>query len=234
MPDEPSLAVTAALIGGPARANILCALGDGRALTANELAYVAGVTARTASGHLAKLLEGGLVAVERQGRHRYFRLGGAEVGRAIEALLAVSPGRTQRLRRTGPRDAKMRFARTCYGHLAGRLGVALCRGLLDLGYIVESGDDFDVRPPGRDALLCFGIDVDALGKGRRVFAGRCLDWSERRPHLGGALGAGILERCQQLGWLRRAAGTRTVILTRKGRKGLAETFASDLDRGIAQ
>lgn len=229
MIEGPYFVATAALIGDPARANILSALMDGRALAASELAHVAGVSAQTTSGHLAKLLEGNLIVVERQGRHRYFRLRSEQVADAIEALIVLSCDGAPRHRPPGPRDEALRSARTCYDHLAGRLGVALTAGFMDLGYLSEAGRDFELEPKGRDFFSRFGIDIDALRKRRRVFARRCLDWSERRAHLAGALGAEVLRRCEQLGWLERTAGSRAVSLTSKGRRGIAETFSVRLD-----
>lgn len=228
MVEGPYIAEAAALIGDPARANMLSALMDGRALTATELAHVAGVTPQTASGHLAKLKEANMLAVERQGRHRYFRLAGPEIAQAIEAISVVAQQGAPRHRPTGPRDEAMRFARTCYDHLAGQVAVAIVERFVDLGYLVEGEDDFDVSDKGIFALKDFGVEVESLRGQRRAFARRCLDWSERRAHIGGALGAAFLARCEAQGWLKTKAGSRSVLVTDAGRKGLSMSFGVTL------
>ena len=220
------IAETTTLIGDPARAAILSALKDGRAFTATELAHAVGNTTAAVNGHLAKLGDGRMVAIERQGPHRYFRLADRRVAEALDTLeVAVTP----RFRPTGPRDPAMRFARSCYHHLAGRLGVALARSLVDLGYLRLGDGDFTLTATGAAALGDFGIDIAALRNSGRPLARRCLDWSERRPHLGGALGAAMLARAGTLGWLGRSAGSRTVRLTKAGRQGLRDRFSIDLD-----
>lgn len=229
MNGEPYIAETAALIGDPARANMLLALMDGRALSASELAEVAGVTAQTTSGHLAKLLGANLIVVERQGRHRYYRLASERVAQALEALSVLSGDGAPRHRPTGPRDEAMRFARTCYDHLAGQLGVAITVALIDRGYLVEGERDFELTTSGESALREFGIDIAAERRRRRAFARRCLDWSERRAHLGGALGASLLARCQELDWLARTPDSRAVTLTTRGKRGLSDAFSITLD-----
>lgn len=228
MIEGPYIAEAASLIGDPARANMLSALMDGRALTATELAHIAGVTPQTASGHLAKLKEANMLVVERQGRHRYFRLAGPEIAQAIEAISVVAQQGAPRHRPTGPRDEAMRFARTCYDHLAGQVAVAVVERFLELGYLTEAEEDFLVNDQGAAALGDFGIDVSGLRGKRRAFARRCLDWSERRPHIGGALGAAFLARCEVQGWLKTKSGSRSVTVTDIGRAGLAETFGVEL------
>ena len=221
-----ALAETGALLGDPARANILLALMDGRALTAGELAWHAGVSAQTTSGHLAKLVDARLVAVVRQGRHRYHRLASREVAGAIEAVAALAVIGPQRHRPTGPRDEALRAGRTCYDHLAGRLGVAIAdglvsRGLLDLqaadgvGRLSQDGARFL-----RDRLA---IELEA-GSARRPLCRICLDWSERRPHLGGRLGAALRDRSIALGWIALLPHTRAVAITEAGRAGLAHAL----------
>lgn len=206
----------AALLGDPARANMLTAMMHGQALTATELAHEAGVTPSTASGHLAKLQAAGLVAVEKQSRHRYFRLSGADVAGVLEGLMGLA-ARTGHLRvRTGPKDPAMRHARVCYDHLAGELGVALLDGLRAKGVIVGH-DDLRVSPVGEQFLSAFGIDLAALS-GRRALCRPCLDWSERRIHLGGALGAQLLQRFYALRWAKRLVPSRTVAFTPSGAK----------------
>ncbi len=224
MKDSPYIAESAALIGDPARAGMLSALMDGRARTATELSQIAGVTAQTASGHLAKLRDGKLVAVESQGRHRYYRLASKKVAEALEALMGLSRDGAPRHRPPGPRDAQMRFARTCYDHLAGRLGVAVADRFMELGYLTESGKDFSVTKKGGIAFSRFGLDIAGLKRRKRLFARRCLDWSERRGHLGGALGAAFLQKCEDAGWIKRLQDTRAVSLTPAGARAFANEF----------
>jgi len=229
MVEGPHIAEVAALIGDPARANILSALKDERALTATELAHVAGVSPQTASGHLSKLTEARLVAVSRQGRHRYYRLANRHVAEALEALMMLAATGRPRRRPRGPQDNAVRYARSCYDHLAGRLGVALTWSLVDLGHLRSNDDSFTLTKKGETALGAFGIDAGRLRRERRPLSRHCLDWSERRPHLGGALGAALLTRMQDLGWMKRTPGTRAVTLTAAGRIGLRDAFFLDMD-----
>ena len=222
MKDGPAIASVAALVGDPARANMLTALMDGRALTVTELAQDAGVSLPTASGHLARLVEGGLLAVSKQGRHRYLRLSGPDVAQMLEGLMGLAQ-RTGAVRvRTGPKDAALRTARVCYDHLAGERGVALLDGLVAQA-VVTSGTEPSVTPAGELFLGRLGIDVGALARGRRPICRSCLDWSERRAHLGGALGAALLERVLARGWARRAEG-RVIAFTSAGSRAFAATF----------
>lgn len=218
-----TLASVAALIGEPARANLLLALMDGRALTASELAWHAGVTAQTASGHLAKLSEARLIAVEKQGRHRYHRLATPDVARVLEDLMNLASAGPPRHRPTGPRDEAMRAARTCYDHLAGRLGVALADRLTERGHIVLGESAAAVTAEGQRFLCDFGLDLEAGRKGRPLCRA-CLDWSERRAHLAGTVGAALCRRFFDLGWIERVKDSRAVTVTVSGRAGLAETF----------
>jgi DNA-binding transcriptional ArsR family regulator len=222
---EPYFAGVAALMGDPARANIIAALMDGRALTAKELALIAGVSPPTASGHLGKLVDGGLLQVIAQGRYRYYRLASALVASAVEAIMALSGTPETRPRRVvSPASERLRAARTCYDHLAGRLGVALMDRFLGEGHLQPSGADFRVTRRGDAFFGGVGIDLDAVSRQRRSVARPCLDWSERRPHLAGALGAALAERCFALGWIERARDNRSVAITRPGERGLAATF----------
>lgn len=222
-----ALAETAALIGEPARAAMLAALLDGRALSAGELAEAAGIMPQTASAHLAKLTAAGLLAQARQGRHRYHRLAGPQVARLLEGLLEVSAARPRRVA-TGPRDAAMRQARTCYDHLAGRLGVALADALVARGAIELDADGAAATPAGERFLADFGIAPPS--RGGRIFCRPCLDWSERRPHLAGVLGAALCTRCFELGWIRRRSGSRAVEITPAGQRGLAVRFGIVAER----
>jgi DNA-binding transcriptional ArsR family regulator len=220
MPSPAALAETAALIGDPARAAMLAALLDGRALTAGELAGIAGVTPQTASGHLSRLATAGLLAVARQGRHRYHRLASPAVARVLEnlSLLAAAPKRLA----TGPRDAQMRLARTCYDHLAGRLAVALADALVERGEIELTPEAGAVTERGEALLARLGIaPVPRRG---RLLCRPCLDWSERRPHLAGVLGAALCARCFELGWIRRREGGRTIEITPPGWRGLFDVL----------
>ncbi|KMO44269.1 ArsR family transcriptional regulator [Methylobacterium tarhaniae] len=225
-----ALARTAALVGDPARAGMLAVLMDGRALTAAELARAAGVTPQTASGHLAQLTEAGLLTVARQGRHRYHRLASPAVARMLEGVMAVAaepgpdPVPSPRTRPPGPRDAALREARTCYDHLAGRLAVAMADALVAQGAVELGADGGAVTPAGEVFLRGLGVDLAASSSGRRVFCRPCLDWSERRPHIAGALGAALLATCLDRGWLRRTEGSRAVAVTPGGRLALRQAF----------
>lgn len=222
MREGPIIAQVAALIGDPARANMLTALMDGRALTVSELAHVAGVALPTASGHLAKLDAAGLLSVERQGRHRYVRLSGADVAQVLEGLMGLAQ-RTGAVRvRTGPRDPAMREARVCYDHLAGGRAVALLGAMTARRFIADDPEPV-VTPSGRRFFADLGIDVARLDGKRRPVCRRCLDWSERRDHLGGALGAELMSWITAKGWARRTEG-RTISFTPAGSDALARTF----------
>ena len=216
MKDGPDIARVANLIGDPARANILSALMDGRALTAGELAGAAGVGASTASAHLNRLQEGGLIRVEAQGRHRYYALAGADVAEVLEALMGLAQQTGATRVRTGPREPELRKARVCYDHLAGERGVELFDSLVSRGALEGEGEDLVLTEKGRALLAEIGIDPEIKVKGRRKLCRPCLDWSMRRPHLAGALGAAIWERIQELGWARRVADSRVIRFTAKG------------------
>lgn len=221
---QPSLAEVAALVGNPARASMLTALLDGRALTATELAHTGGVAAQTASGHLARLTEGRLLSLAKQGRHSYYRLASPLIARMLESIMAVAadgPPRYQPRWRSG--DA-LRNARTCYDHLAGRLGVALADALVERDHVALSDDGGMVTPAGQEFFLGFGIDVCERSPSRRPFCRPCLDWSERRSHLAGAVGAALTARCFELGWITRIRDTRAVLVTPRGQRGFSETF----------
>ncbi len=226
-----AFARTAALVGDPARAGMLAVLMDGRALTAAELARAANVTPQTASGHLAQLVEAGLLAVERQGRHRYHRLAAPAVARMLEGVMAVAAvPAVAAPRPPGPRDAALREARTCYDHLAGRLAVAMTDALVARGAVELGADGGALTPEGEVFLRGLGVDLDGAARGsrRRVFCRPCLDWSERRPHLAGALGAALLTTGLDRGWLRRSAGSRAVAVTPGGRLALAQAFGAEI------
>ncbi|MBO1021598.1 helix-turn-helix transcriptional regulator [Methylobacterium sp. SD274] len=221
MQDGPVIAAVAALLGDPARANMLTALMDGRALTVSELSEVAGIALPTASGHLAKLEAAALLTVERQGRHRYYRLSGSDVAVVLEHLMGLAQ-RTGAVRtRTGPRDAALREARICYDHLAGERGVLLLQGLIARGWIDEA--ETNLTASGRAGLTDRGLDVASLERGRRPVCRYCLDWSERRNHLGGALGAALLHHVLDRAWASRAGG-RVIAFTTDGSRALSAAF----------
>ncbi len=235
MPSTPRFAEVAALAGDPARAAMLHAVMDGRALTATELARAAGIAPQTASGHLGRMTDAGLLSVEKQGRHRYFRLATPSVARMLEAIMQVAadlpPSRKPLA--VGPKDAALRHARTCYDHFAGKLGVALADALIDKGHIELDSDAGLVTPSGIAFLDALGIATApmlARGTGRsgRVLCRPCLDWSERRLHLAGAVGAAICTHSIAHGWTRRSPDSRAVIITPKGAQVFRVTFGAKL------
>jgi DNA-binding transcriptional ArsR family regulator len=228
----PSVAGAAALIADPARAAMLMALVDGRARPAGELAYGAGVTAQTASAHLARLLDGGLVAVEKQGRHRYYRLAGAHVAQALEQLAALRPLTPVRRKAASPRAQELRFARCCYDHLAGWLGVAVTNELTNREFLLPAPDKlFEVTPAGAEWFTGVGVDVQALKPSRRGLARQCLDWTEREHHLAGPLGAAFLDAMRDSGWLRRSTASRAIELTPRGRLEMKRRLGLDASPG---
>lgn len=241
VPGDADIAVVAALMGEPARALVLMALLDGRALAASTLAVEAGVSASTISSHLARLVDGGLVSVETSGRNRYFRITRTEVAEAIEALARLAPAHPVRSLRQGTHAEAIRKARTCYDHLAGRLGVALLDALVNDQILEIERRPEDLPDPilgagharrylltddGRSRLLSLGVEIEASS--RRPLTRYCVDWSEQRPHLAGALGNALLVRLVGLGWLIRGE-RRVVKVTQAGRSGLAREFGIDIE-----
>jgi len=220
----PDIARIASLLGDPARANIMTALMSGQSLTAGELAREAGVTPQTASSHLGKLAAGGLVIVRRQGRHGYFALAGEEVAGLLESLSGLA-ARSGHLRvRTGPREPALRQARVCYDHLAGDFAVAMLDALLAKGVIADTEGSLVLTAPGAGFIRAFGVEVEGLSSPRRPLCKACLDWSVRRSHLAGALGAAILTRIYDRGWARRVEGTRVVAFSASGQAAFARAF----------
>ncbi|MEM9581954.1 MAG: helix-turn-helix transcriptional regulator [Pseudomonadota bacterium] len=222
MKDGPDISRTAALIGDPGRANMLVALMSGKALTAGELAAEAGVQLQTASGHLAKLEQGGMVRRDRQGRHHYFALADDDVAVVLEALMGVAAKRGQLRTRTGPRDPELRRARVCYNHLAGDLGVALFDALTWDGCLQEDLDGLRLTAKGQAKIDALGVVVHA--KGRAPLCRACQDWSERRSHLAGRLGRSLLDHIYEKGWASRVDGTRIVAFNKAGLKAFEEAF----------
>lgn len=224
MKEGPDISRIAALMGDPARANILTALIGGQALTPSELAQEAGITLPTVSGHLAKLSEGGLVTMRKQGRHRYVSLAGPEAAALIEALMGFAAGRGLTRVRPGPRDAALREARVCYNHLAGQRGVQMFDALRRAGVVSGPDDAPELTASGRDFVRAFGVDLEALEKGRAPLCRGCLDWSERRTHLAGSLGRALLGAMEQKNWLTRAPKTRAVTLSVAGARAFDAAF----------
>jgi DNA-binding transcriptional ArsR family regulator/DNA-binding PadR family transcriptional regulator len=229
------IATVGELIGDPARATILMALLDGRTRAAGELAFVANISAQSASGHLSKLLDGGLLAVRSAGRHRYYRLAGGEVAHALEALGAIATRArpADAIRPRASRDLYM--ARTCYDHLAGRVAVELAGRLEKSGVIRAQGErNFELGPRGKRWFAKLGIDVDELRRSRRCFARQCIDWTERRPHIAGILGAALCSRLVALGWIARRRETRAVRITEQGVRELRTRFGLSLPANAGQ
>jgi DNA-binding transcriptional ArsR family regulator len=242
---DADIAAVAAVLADPGRCRIVAALGDGRALPASLLASEAGVAASTASEHLGRLLGAGLLVVERHGRHRYYRLAGPHVADLLEALARVAPPAPVRSLRQGTRAQALRYARTCYDHLAGRVGVAMMDSMVERGFLepdrgldpLASGDRlaspgrairFGLTEDGAAFLEELGIDLGAL-PARRPAVRYCIDWSEQRPHLAGGVGAVLTTRLLDLGWIRRAERSRAVHLTDDGRAGFAQVLGVEVE-----
>ena len=226
MNDGPSIVRIAALLGDTARAEMLTALMGGQALTATELAQVANLTKQTVSAHLSKLVAAGLLAVESQGRHRYFRLAAPDVAELLESLMGVAFRAGALPLQPGPREPAMRKARVCYDHLAGELGVLVYDGLVAKKLLRGEGDGWTLTRRGEDAFAKLGVDVAAAKAERRPLCRPCLDWSARRHHLAGALGAALLQRCLELGWCKRSRGSRVVAFSPQGERALRARFAA--------
>jgi DNA-binding transcriptional ArsR family regulator len=221
---EPNIAFVANLLADPSRAAMCLALAGGEARPAGELAARAGISAQTASNHLAKLTAGRLLRVERQGRWRYYRLAGADVGHAVEALSVVAPLLAHPPALDGMAEAARRLknARTCYSHLAGRLGVALADALIALRWLEDDDQRYRLTPTGARSLRAIGIEV--VPRRAQVPARRCLDWTERRPHVAGPVGTALAKVAFDRGWVRRLRGTRAIAVTPLGRAQLNKMF----------
>jgi DNA-binding transcriptional ArsR family regulator len=228
----PDIAMIAALVGDPARANMLTALMTGRALTASELAHQAGITPQTASSHLSKLETGGLIEQEKQGRHRYYRLSDPDVAGVLEGLAGLAARAGHMRVRTGPKDPALRRARICYDHLAGDLGVQMLDSMRKQRLLRQSKQAIELTAEGeRFMAKALQIDAAALAHPRRPLCKACLDWSERRHHLAGTLGAAMMARFTELKWAARdtAPGSRVVNFTRTGEKRFAALFGERRD-----
>jgi DNA-binding transcriptional ArsR family regulator len=229
MNDEPGVARIAGLLADPARARILRTLIDGTMRPAGELAYAANISAQSASAHLAKLVDGGLLSLEAQGRHRYFRLASAEVADAVESLGSLSMAVRPRNPRSPviPKSAPVQFlhARTCYDHLAGEVAVQVCEAMLKARWMTAEGRDFRVTRLGEKRLAALDVDLASARRSRRALARACVDLTQRRPHLGGALGAALLDLYIARGWILRTQRSRAVSITPRGREAFGKLFA---------
>lgn len=225
MKEGPDIAYVATLIGDPARANMLTALMSGKALTVSELAEEAGVTIQTASSHLSKLDEGGLLRPRKQGRHKYFSLANDEVAHVLEGLMGLAAGSGHLRKRTGPKDAELRQARVCYNHLAGDMGTQMFDSMMARGHLILQTEGLELTASGESFAADFGIDLATLRKNRSPLCRECLDWSERRSHLAGSLGRAFLSRFEELSWARRDQKTRVVSFSPNGTKHFERLFA---------
>jgi DNA-binding transcriptional ArsR family regulator len=231
MTTGPIIAEIAALVGEPARATMLSALLDGRALTAHELAFAARVTPQTASTHLAKLTEGGLLTPLRQGRHRYFRLASPKVVDMLDAIVGVALENRPRYRPLSHQAQELSAARICYVHLAGRLAVDLTDALTARECIVLGDNTAEITPAGTRFLAEFEIDLSTLSSAGRRFCKVCIDWTERRPHIAGPVGAALTKRYFDLGWIERIKDSRAVMVTAAGKRGFSDIFGVELSDG---
>jgi DNA-binding transcriptional ArsR family regulator len=222
---NPNLANVAGIVSDPSRAAILTVLMDNRFHSAGELAFMARIKPQTTSYHLAKLMEANLITVEDQGRHRYFQIKNPEVAQIMETLLTLSPPAQIRSLKQSTEDKKVRYARTCYDHLAGYLGVKITEACLLKGYLTE---EFQLTEEGISFFTSFGLDIEKIRKKRRSFSHKCLDWSERRHHLAGSLGNAILELFLELQWVKRLPDTRALEITPIGKVGFLEHFSLDI------
>lgn len=224
MKEGPDIAFLGALIGDPARANMLTALLSGKALTASELAGEAGITPQTASAHLSKMEGAGLLRQRKQGRHRYFALADDDVGSVLEAMMGLAAKNGHLRTRTGPKDPALRYARVCYNHLAGDLGVQMMDSLLAKGFLTPENEGLGLTDDGKSFFEAFAIDFEPLQKLRRPLCKSCLDWSNRRSHLAGSLGSALLTRFYDLKWATRVENSRIVAFSARGEKAFLETF----------
>lgn len=230
MDDTISITRIATLLSDPARAVMLRTLIDGTRRPAGELAYTANISAQSASGHLTKLVDGGLLVAEAQGRHRYFRLANAQVADAIEALASLSVAARPRTPRSvlPSKAVPIQFlnARTCYDHLAGEMAVRVCEAMTKARWLAPEGRDFCITRLGEKELAALDIDLAAARRARRVLARACVDLTQRRPHVGGALGAALLDLYVERGWILRARRSRVVTITPKGQDAFRRTFGT--------
>ncbi|WP_223070167.1 ArsR/SmtB family transcription factor [Paenibacillus caui] len=222
-------AMIASLVSEPSRSAILTVLLDGRFHAAGELAYRVGIQPQTASFHLAKMVAAHVVTVEKQGRHRYYGIRNQDVAQVMETLLSVAPPTQIKSLKQASEDKALRFARTCYDHLAGSLGVKLTHCLVREGILSEEKASFHVTEKGQEFFESFQIDLKKVEKKRRLFSNKCLDWSERTHHLAGALGNALLEKLLELNWIERLPKTRAIKITAEGQRGFKEIFSLDME-----
>ncbi len=229
MKEGPDIALLGTMIGDPARANMLVALMSGLALTAGELANEAGITAQTASSHLKKLEQAGLVRQRKQGRHRYFALSDSDVGTVLEAMMGLAASRGLVRSQVGPKDPALRKARICYDHLAGDMAIKMFDSLIARNVLQERDDDITVTEAGRDFFTQMGIDLSKLQSSRRPLCKPCLDWSNRRTHLAGSLGQAILQHFVESGWCIRQDGSRSIVFSPTGETQFEALFTLKSD-----
>ncbi|URJ47345.1 winged helix-turn-helix domain-containing protein [Paenibacillus polymyxa] len=229
MSTKSNIAMIASLVSEPSRAAILTALLDGRFHTASELAHMAGIKPQTASFHLAKMTEAQVVTVEKQGRHRYFGIQGLEVAQVMESLLSIAPPVPIKSFKHASENEALRLARTCYDHVAGQLGVQLMSSFIQKGILSEDQDGLHITEQGETFFTDFQIDLKKTRQKRRSFSHKCLDWSERRHHLAGALGSALLDRLFELNWIERLPTTRAIRVTADGKRGFKEIFSIEVD-----
>jgi DNA-binding transcriptional ArsR family regulator len=219
-----NVAIVATLISEPSRAAILTALLDGRYHPASDLAYMAGIKPQTASFHLKKMINANVINVEQHGRHRYYAIRNHEVASVLESFLLITPQIEIKSLKQASQDKAIRHARTCYDHLAGQLGVQITSSLLDNGLLYDQNNEFTVTQKGQEFFTTLKIDLEKAQKKRRSYSHKCLDWSERRHHLAGALGNAILERLLELNWIERLPKTRAIKITTLGKEEIEKTF----------
>lgn len=223
MKDAPNIARIAALIGDPARANMLLALMQGGALTVSELSAEAGVGLATTSSHVAQLQAGGLISARKSGRHKYLELASSDVAALVEQLMALS-GATPLRHKPGPKDAAMRHARVCYDHLAGATGVQLYQSLTQQGYLAHGAEGLTLSPPGVAFAQDFGLALHELRPGKPALCRDCLDWSMRKSHLAGRFGRALLVQMERKGWLKRAPASRAILFSASGQAAFDQAF----------
>ncbi|MDX8366739.1 ArsR/SmtB family transcription factor [Cytobacillus sp. IB215665] len=228
MSGTPDLAKVASLVSENSRAAILTVLLDGRFHPASELAYMAQIKPQTASFHLTKMVDANLITMEKHGRHRYYSIRNQEVAQVMESLLSIAPRTEIRSLKQASEDKAVRFARTCYDHLAGSLGIQLTDSLVKSGILCNNTTEFEVTDKGEEFFASLQINLQEVKNKRRAFAHKCLDWSERRHHLAGALGNALLERILELNWIQRSPNSRAITITTAGKKGFKDIFMIDV------
>ncbi|EHS59338.1 ArsR/SmtB family transcription factor [Paenibacillus sp. Aloe-11] len=228
MSTKSNVAMIASLVSEPSRAAILTVLLDGRFHTASELAHMAGIKPQTASFHLSKMTDAQVVTVDKQGRHRYFGIQNPEVARVMESLLSIAPPVQIKSFKQASENEAIRLARTCYDHLAGHLGVQIMDSLINKGMLSEDQDGLYITERGETFFADFQVNLTQIKQRRRSFSHKCLDWSERRHHLAGALGSALLDRLLTLHWIERLPTTRAIRITTDGKRGFKEVFSIDI------